>query len=341
MIHKSLKSKLIDRKENFLLIELELGQSDILIGAIYVPPKNLTPIEIFDVFKGKEFFLFGDFNAKHTSWSCESNNNSGVELNKWLEDSGYEGIFPSVATSRRSNAIIDFAIGQSASGWTTEVVDIGTSDHYPILFSSPFSTEKQLIFRKTNWTIFTFFLTCSYQYWNAFVYNIDAQEFFTLFSKFLKALWDRVSTYEMVQKYRPPWPEHLVVLAKQVNNMRRKYRKTQCLVYLYQYKKLRSQYRYTKRTIENEIRDRYIENLTDKQNIWKVVKPTFRPFLPSFRGLKTKDNGIVRDNNIVVEQLAEYFEKHFALPTHDAENKKTYRISKILRICSQSTKNGD
>ncbi|CAF2904664.1 unnamed protein product [Rotaria sp. Silwood2] len=192
---------------------MEVAHTDILLGAIYVPPQTLPPIELFKVFKGKEFFLFGAANT------------SGVAISNWIKESGFEGIFPSTAISKRSDAVIDFAVGHSAEDWTTEVVDIGTSDHCQILYSSPFLTEKHVDFRKTNWTIFTFFLKCVFQYWNAFVYNIDEPAFFILFSKFLKVLWDRVSTYETVLKYRPPWPPYLVSLAKQVNSMRQEHAK--------------------------------------------------------------------------------------------------------------------
>jgi len=81
-----LKSKPIDQRDNFLLIEIEVSQKEVLLGAIYVPPKSLPPFELFEVFKGKEFFLFGDFNAKHNLWACKENNTCGVEINRWLEE---------------------------------------------------------------------------------------------------------------------------------------------------------------------------------------------------------------------------------------------------------------
>jgi len=57
------------------------------------------------------------------------------------------------------------------------------------------------------------------------VYNLDEQIYFDLFSSFLSSLCDRCSTYEKVDKYRPPWPPHLVLMAKSVNKARRKYRR--------------------------------------------------------------------------------------------------------------------
>ncbi|CAF5020863.1 unnamed protein product, partial [Rotaria sp. Silwood1] len=67
-----------------------LTYSVALLGAVYVPPKSSPPFERFKIRKGKEFFLFGDFNAKHTIWSCKTNNSNGVEIQQWLETTGFE-----------------------------------------------------------------------------------------------------------------------------------------------------------------------------------------------------------------------------------------------------------
>ena len=65
-----------------------------------------------------------------------------------------------------------------------------------------------------------------FTYWNAYVYNIDEQLFFSLLSTFLASLWDRTSVYLLVSQYRPPWPRFLVSLAKEVNGKKKRYRRT-------------------------------------------------------------------------------------------------------------------
>jgi len=167
---------------------------------------------------------------------------------------------------------------------------------------------------------------------------MDEQEFFVPFSKFLKAVWDRVSSYEMVLKYRPPWSPYLVALAKQVNNMRRKYRRTHFLIYLHQYNELWKYYRLSKKSIEDERREKQLQNLNNKQNIWKKVKPTFRPYMPSFRGLKSNNNVILRDSQKIVDQLADFFENHFSKPTHDANNEQHIEYLKIYQKIANEPK---
>ena len=53
-----------------------------------------------------------------------------------------------------------------------------------------------------------------------------------------------------------------------------------------------------------------------------MVKPVFRPFLPSFKGLKINNHKILKDNQEIANRLADYFEKQFSKPIHDTENKQ-------------------
>ena len=60
--------------------------------------------------------------------------------------------------------------------------------------------------------------------------------------------------------------------------------------------------------------------ITEGNNIWKHVKPIFRPFTPPFKGLTTKDGKKITDQNEIVNVLATYYEKHFSTPQHDTLN---------------------
>ncbi|CAF4111994.1 unnamed protein product [Rotaria magnacalcarata] len=92
LIHHSIKCTIVYTVENFLLAEIDILSSKILVGAVYVPPNKQPPFEHFSRLNGKEFYVFGDFNAKHSLWSCETNNTSGSELK---EMDGKDGMYPS------------------------------------------------------------------------------------------------------------------------------------------------------------------------------------------------------------------------------------------------------
>lgn len=321
IFHKeSLKCQVVDRETNFLVIETSIVDITIKIGAIYVPPASSPPTHLFTKYKDDFFVIFGDFNAKHRQWNCPKNNTSGNELYRWLEESGMEVIAPMEATSRRSDAIIDFGITHDSSKWKIEVLEEGTSDHRPILFQSPFAFGAESYFRKTNWKLFTFFLTIVFEYWNALVYNFDMNSFFDLFSNFISSLWDRCSMYEDVSRYRIPWPPSLVILAKQVNRCRRKYRRTHKMSHLENFLDIKKKFVYERCRFLDERRENQTKWMNERQNIWKYVKPTFHNFSPPFHGLTSDKGTIIKNPHIIVESLADYYEKHFASPQHDMTN---------------------
>ena len=320
LYENSLTCKVVERETNFLLLEVQTSGEPIHIGAIYVPPKSLPPFHLFARCNTKTFFIFGDYNAKHSSWNCLKNNTSGIELYNWLEYTGYEMIAPSKSTSRRSNAVIDFGVTQNANGWTSEVLEDGTSGHWPILFQSPICANKINFFRKTNWKIFTYFLTLVYEYWNSLVYNLDTDSFFEIFSLFLSSLWDRCSQYEKIEKYRPPWPISLVMLARAVNKCRRTYRRTRAPSHLDRFLLMKNIFWAERSSHLQRKREEKLIWLNEGQNIWKYVKPVFHSFSPPFHGLTTVNKIKEKDPKMVVEMLAEHYEKHFSMPLYNSRN---------------------
>ncbi|CAF2747679.1 unnamed protein product [Rotaria sp. Silwood2] len=327
-----IKCKIIEKTLKFIIIELLLSPNPIYIGAIYVPPSSLPPFQLISKYQSKPFYLFGDYNAKHTNWKCKRNNTSGVQLQNWLETAGNEMITPTKSTSRRSESIIDFGITHDASGWASEVLNDGTSDHFPILFQSPLAIGEGSLFRKTNRKIFKYFLIVISEYWRSMVYNLDEQTFFSLFPLFLSSLWDRCSTYEDTTKYRPPWPSELVLLAKSVNKARRAYRRNKTKNKLDYYLSLREIFMDKRTHFLQSKKEQKMNWVTHGNNIWKFVKPSFHSFTPPFRGI-TSGNNKITDKEEIVGILANYFENHFAEPKFDDNNNEHLQaIEKFKQI---------
>ncbi|CAM4820308.1 unnamed protein product [Rotaria magnacalcarata] len=288
-------------------------------SAIYVPPQSIPPFQLLSKHLNKRFYIFANYNAKHTDWKCSKNNTSDVHLQNSLESTENELIIPSKATSKRSNAIIHFGITQDASGWISEVLDEGTSEHFPVLIQSSLTIDGTSTFRKANWKTFNFFLWLLNEYWLSVVYNLDEQTFFNLFSAFLSALWDRCSTNEKICDYRPPWPPHLVLLAKSTNRARRKYRRNRSLVSLQNYiilKEIFSTERSNYLHIKMEQKTKYMMH---DQNIWKFAKPSFHCVTTPFRGLKY-GNEKINDSEKIVEILANHYERHISESDFDMDN---------------------
>ncbi|CAF4356351.1 unnamed protein product, partial [Rotaria magnacalcarata] len=317
IIHNSLKTKTIVQAPNFILIELTVLSETILIGAIYVPPGSSVPFNLLETHVSKNFYIFGDYNAKHSQWRCNTNNSSGNELKSWLDEKGYQLIAPIKPTSKRSDAVIDFGITNDATRWRSETIIEGTSDHYPVYFEAPFSVSEKGYFKKTNWNIYHFFLQNICEYLNVVVYNLDAEDFFYLFALLLSSLSDRVSEFLPVTKYRSPWPPYLVTLAKKQNKLRKKYRKTRVLKDLEEYIHWKKVYAYDRCLYQQKQTENRLAWIAQGNNIWKLVHPIFHPYSPALSGLTTNE-GIIKNPQTIVDTLADHHEKHFETPTHDS-----------------------
>ena len=319
LVHQKLRTSLIEETTNFVLIEIEIMDVKIYIASIYVPPGSMPPLEIFDKHKDKEIFIFGDFNAKHQDWKCEYNNTSGNKLKEWLIDNGFDILHPHHPTSKRSRSVIDFGIGKNKERWGIERLLEGNSDHYPVLFLSPFPATENGFFRKTNWKLFTFFLEVIYCYWNTLVYETNYNTFFDIFSQFLAALSDRCTDFEQIKNFRPPWPPYLVELVRTTNKFKRKFRKSRFFEDYKIFRYWENMYKQEKLKFDQEKRENKIKQMKDGQNIWSHVRQIFKPYSPTFRGLKTS-NCVVKDNQEIANQLANFYEKHFAEPMLDSKN---------------------
>ena len=321
IIHRNaLKCRLIERDVNALIVEIAVANAQLKIGAIYVPQKSPLPLDLLNKYKDEPFVYFGDYNAKHSYWNCLKNNTTGNELSNWVEQTGMEVIAPTQATSRRSEATIDFGLTHDAQGWQIEVLEEGTSDHKPILFQSSYCAEEEAQFKATNWNMFTYFLSVVVEYWKAVVQNMDPDSFVELLSLFLTALWDRCSVYKRINEHRPPWPESLVLLAKETNRARRKYRRTKELHHLQSFLSLKGFFTSEKNTLIQTKREMKMDWIKEKKNIWKFAKPIFHAFSPPFKGLTMPDKKKETDPIRIAHTLADHYEKHFAYPIHDVSN---------------------
>ncbi|CAF1687071.1 unnamed protein product [Adineta ricciae] len=73
--------------------------------------------------------------------------------------------------------------------------------------------------------------------------------------------------------------------------------------------------------------------LAEGLNIWKYVKPAFKPYAPAFKGL-TVQNARLTDPQKIAEKLADYYETHFSKPQHDVANPMHQRSIDIFENLS-------
>lgn len=149
-----------------LSIEVMIRNSTIIITSAYYPPKYHTTFSE-DIKKclnqNKEFFIFGDLNAKHSAWNCVKNNRAGTDLNNLQQISPINIFHTPTPThfpfSGHTPSTIDLLITNTSLNisefYTTHEL---VSDHQAIIceidMQAVFIPRQVLDFEKANWVKF-------------------------------------------------------------------------------------------------------------------------------------------------------------------------------------------
>ncbi|GFU98366.1 probable RNA-directed DNA polymerase from transposon X-element [Trichonephila clavipes] len=143
---------------------IQLGNNTkVTMACIYKHPPhgsiNVTELDAILAHNNRTF-LFGDFNAKHSSWNPGRSNATGNILSHWAVSSAIDIIAPDTPTHFNHNApstVIDIGFAANFSHSNVFTVNELSSDHNPVIFD--FVTNCQLppllqTLKTTNWIKF-------------------------------------------------------------------------------------------------------------------------------------------------------------------------------------------
>ncbi|KAI3382721.1 hypothetical protein SNEBB_007419 [Seison nebaliae] len=132
---------------------------------IYLPPQGNVPImELEQLIQSlpQPFIMFGDFNARHTSWNDNTSNRRGKQIFDFIQTNNLSLMHSSKVThwhtATNTFSAIDFAICTPTLLMDTNcqvAEDLYHSDHYPIIFEhinyQPIVTKPKWKFKKAKW----------------------------------------------------------------------------------------------------------------------------------------------------------------------------------------------
>lgn len=115
-----------------------------------------------------EYFIFGDFNAKHTSWNNSCSNRAGNSLFQIQNNSNFFVYHPNspsyYSNSNNNSSTLDILLSNSVLP-TSEMISLCEldSDHYPVLSiiysnSIQYYENKVFNFKAANWINFKSFI---------------------------------------------------------------------------------------------------------------------------------------------------------------------------------------
>ncbi|CAF1345427.1 unnamed protein product [Rotaria magnacalcarata] len=246
VVHRSIPVQRVIKFDSICnLIVLDVGNSSrkFQLATYYSPPNENIPLNIFKeiLSRNSDTIILGDLNAKHDSWSNTTNNQKGRLLYEYLNENDLQVVNKFVPTSTRSNAAIDLILAPASmlSDPCTVLPSI-ESDHYPIIWSSPFNIpSKDLVFpiKRTYWTLYELFITFTSSYWNSlFATMSDKIEFFSLCERFLSLSASRLTYVSYCNTYRPSIPPDVIELIQIKRRYLQLVRKTKHPYYILQLK---------------------------------------------------------------------------------------------------------
>ena len=143
-------------------IRVKYENQSFLVGCIYIHP-YMTDADWLIISagigralsSGSEFYLLGDFNARHVFWYDTLNNTNGMRMRKLLLENDHLSVLNmiyarGISTHEQSHSILDLCITNTQHAVNNFVVDAELmlhSDHMPIVLSLNYTANRPLCMR--------------------------------------------------------------------------------------------------------------------------------------------------------------------------------------------------
>lgn len=289
--------------------------------SIYLPPDVLLDVRILEKLRStsRQVILFGDFNARHTSWFCTRINDSGRRLHSYALKLRYVLLTPPEFTHypydpKKSPSIIDLALIKGLKNVKIEVLDELDSDHNPVLLhlnsKIKVDLEKQFLnYKKADWNRFRDLinsnLTVRYKLHDKKSIKAAISNLTNIISSALNEAIPRVKNTGKRYKFN----SEVISLIRDRNKLRKTYQKTGDYNLKTQQNLLTNQIHQLQRNIQNEKWNKKLENLSTKDNsLWKFAKFFTKSNDKKIPPLKT-NTGTATSDKEKADALADHYEK--------------------------------
>ncbi|CAD6232618.1 GSCOCG00006977001-RA-CDS, partial [Cotesia congregata] len=293
--------------------------NNIEIYSVYVRPKNtgktnkIDPNELKQLMINSRTILLGDFNAKHTDWHCSIKNTNGNILTNLTDNNHFEILAPDRYTLYPTN------------GGKPKTINDLDSDHLPLILTLnqtntiKLDTKTVLNYKKANWQQFREIINDSI----IINSNINSKE---KIDKCIKNLTNTINDaisiaipeIEITAKIKP-LPDHIILLIKNRNKLRRQYQRTGNKLIKIQKETLAQNIKQLITEHRNDQWDKKLQNLKVSDNsIWQTAKALTKKTInkiPTLHG----PQGLAFTDKEKANVLAEYFEQVHHLTEHESD----------------------
>ncbi|KAL4085043.1 hypothetical protein QTP88_027881 [Uroleucon formosanum] len=337
---KQLINPLIALLTKSCAILMYLNNVPTTIAAIYSPPRHnmnfQNYVEYFTTLS-HNCIMGGDYNAKHHSWGCRTNNPRGNVLHNFITQKGFKALAPPGPTYwptslRKKPDILDIFVSNTPSNiyYTTSNLLEPSSDHSaalltvsaappirscpPKLFHS--TTDKQKFHDLVNRNI------------NLNISLKTTQEIDDAINNFTNviqiAAWDASTSHRQHFNHSPSIPEYIRILISNKHRARALYQRYRLPSLKRNFNNLANSLKKILSSHKNQTQANYLTNLSSKDgSLWQATKKSLRhqapntPLINPFGGLTSTD---AEKAELLKNHLAKIFTPHsdIQIPQHTA-----------------------
>lgn len=310
------------------------------IAAIYSPPRhNMNFQNYADCFStlNHNFIIGGDYNAKHHSWGCRTNNPRGNVLHNFITQKGFKALAPPGPTYwptslRKKPDILDIFVSNTPSNiyYTTRNLLEPSSDHSAVLLTvsaaPPIRSCPPKLFHST---------TDKQKFHDLVDRNINlkislktTQEIDDAINNFTNviqtAAWDASTSHRQHFNHSPSIPEYIRILIANKRRARALYQRYRLPSLKRNFNNLANSLKKILSSHKSQAQANYLANLSSKDgSLWQATKKSLRhqapntPLINPSGGLASTD---ADKAELLKNHLAKIFTPHsdIQIPQHTA-----------------------
>ncbi|GFQ80723.1 RNA-directed DNA polymerase from mobile element jockey [Trichonephila clavata] len=259
-------------------------QNDQPITIVYAyrpPRKPITALDLNKIFRNQGYVLVaGDINAKHKSWSTQTQQNrAGTIVRNFCDSTGYTLNAPSEPTyfhGTTRNTTIDIAISKGMTVIDSTSIPELTSDHNPVLFEvslDNYTSPALSTYSFPNWSKFQEILTNTLPGNPNITSTYDIENAINTFNTTFHNALSNCSTFKVIDKPLNAIPSFIRDKIKNKNRLRKEWQDSRYPPYKIQLNKLQKEIKKDLNNFKNSKWNKIlIEASPDDDSLYKIVK---------------------------------------------------------------------
>ncbi|GFU78052.1 probable RNA-directed DNA polymerase from transposon X-element, partial [Trichonephila clavipes] len=284
--HFSLPTPPMQTIEATIVILTPFDHDPISIVSVYIPPNSdeyTFTIDIENLIQtSSNCVLFGDFNAPHTAWNCNTNSSRGVRLLDFTNLANLYVAYPDTPTRFGLNSAntLDIAIIRNFYyPYTIHSLHELSSDYNPVMLNFTLKLNKDTTNPRavhTNWPLFSEYLNTNLSllnyHPNSINSNSDIDQKISEFTDTVRTAHSHAS--RPIETLRKSFtPHHIHKLIKQKNQFRNLYHRTLDPHYKTLYNRAKKNVKKELKKYTNENWTARLQALSTQDNsLWAVQK---------------------------------------------------------------------